>query len=293
MAKRYLDKNDIDNYLYYKDDSEPELDLDDDIFLASKEDISLGSDVDEYVPPLSRRHSSDDDDSNMNVHDSHQAPITSSSTTLPNSTVLSPTSSSSPNDDWTDTPDPNSLHFTFEEDIGMNTDVSSVEDFVDLFLPEEFLQMLVKQTNMYASQEINKNGPLRRSSRMKIWKPTNVGEMKVYLGLFLRMGSFTLPSVDLYWSKDVLYESTLWSSVMSRNRFQLLRHFFHFADNSVESDDRLYKFRPILNHFNGSMKRIYVPEKNICIDKSMMLWGGRLLFHQYIKNKKHKCGIKL
>ena len=291
MAKTYLDKNVINNYLYNEDDSEPELDLDDDIFLESEDDISLGSDEDEYVPPLSRRHSSDDDDSDMDVHDSHQAPITSSSTTLPDPTAVSPISSS-PNDDWTDTPDPNPLHFTFGEDIGMNTDVSSVEDFADLFLPEEFLQMLVEQTNIYASQEINKNGPLRRSSRMKFWKPTNVGEMKVFWGLFLHMGPFTLPSLDLYWSKDILYESTLWSSVMSRYRFQLLPCFFHFADNSVESDDRLHKIR-ILNHFNGLMKRIYVPEKNICIDESMMLWRGRLSFRQYIKNKKHKYGIAL
>jgi len=131
--------------------------------------------------------------------------------------------------------------------------------------------MLVEQTNIYASQTINQNGSVRRSSRMKAWTPTNVEEMKLFLGLLLHMGPFTLPSLDSYWSTDILYQSILWSSVMSRNRFQLLLRFLHFADNSVDSDDRLYKIRPILNHFNATMRNIYIPDKHVCIDESVML----------------------
>jgi len=40
------------------------------------------------------------------------------------------------------------------------------------------------------------------------------------------------------------------------------------------------------------MRQNYVPNKNICIDESMM-WRGKLHFRQYIKNKKHKYGVKL
>ena len=80
---------------------------------------------------------------------------------------------------------------------------------------------------------------------------------------------------------------------MSQNQFQLLFCYFHLLDNSIPSADKLYKIRLILNHFNDIMQENYVPDKNICIDKSIMLWWGRLLFCQYIKNKKHKHGIKL
>ena len=31
----------------------------------------------------------------------------------------------------------------------------------------------------------------------------------------------------------------------------------------------------------------------LSLDESMMLWRGRLVFRQYIKNKKHKYGIKV
>ena len=41
------------------------------------------------------------------------------------------------------------------------------------------------------------------------------------------------------------------------------------------------------------MNTIYYPERDLCFDESMVLWRGRLLFCQYIKNKRHKYGIKL
>ena len=128
---------------------------------------------------------------------------------------------------------------------------------------------------------------------MKHWKETDVPEMKVFLGLMLQMGPCSFPSLDAYWSTSVLYEVTLWSSLMSRYRFQLLLRFFHFVDNSVECDDRLYRIRPVMDHLINVMKKNYVPDKSLCIDEFMMLWRGRLIFGQYIKNKKHKYGIKL
>lgn len=41
------------------------------------------------------------------------------------------------------------------------------------------------------------------------------------------------------------------------------------------------------------MNSIYSPCKELSLDESMVLWRGRLQFRQYIKNKRHKYGIKL
>ncbi|KAJ8943558.1 hypothetical protein NQ314_009712 [Rhamnusium bicolor] len=41
------------------------------------------------------------------------------------------------------------------------------------------------------------------------------------------------------------------------------------------------------------MAEIYYPCQQLSLDESMELWRGRLSFRQYIKNKKHKYGIKL
>ena len=47
-----------------------------------------------------------------------------------------------------------------------------------------------------------------------------------------------------------------------------------------------------INHPNQVMAEIYFQDKNFPFNESTMLWRGRVLFKQYIKNKRHKYGIK-
>ncbi|CAG5051313.1 unnamed protein product [Parnassius apollo] len=41
------------------------------------------------------------------------------------------------------------------------------------------------------------------------------------------------------------------------------------------------------------MNDLICAQKELSLDESMILYRGRLLFRQYIKNKKHKYGMKL
>ncbi|KAJ8938693.1 hypothetical protein NQ314_011372 [Rhamnusium bicolor] len=41
------------------------------------------------------------------------------------------------------------------------------------------------------------------------------------------------------------------------------------------------------------MADTYYPDKMLTLDESMVLWRGRLTIRQYIKNKRHKYGVKL
>ncbi|XP_067136002.1 piggyBac transposable element-derived protein 4-like [Centruroides vittatus] len=202
---------------------------------------------------------------------------------------------SNPNDNlWTETQQIPEL-FIFQENVGLKLDTTNltVQMLVDLFFSEEFLALLVEQTNLYAAQEIAKHKEIKKSKRVSQWKDVSTAEMKVFIGLVLQMGPCSFPSIEHYWSTNELYNIMFWRSHMSQNKFQLLLRYFHLVDSSIPSSDRLYKVRPILNHFNNIMHQNYVPDKNMCIDESMMLWRGRLHFRQYIKNKKHKYGVKL
>ncbi|KAK9754487.1 Transposase IS4 [Popillia japonica] len=71
----------------------------------------------------------------------------------------------------------------------------------------------------------------------------------------------------------------------------------HFSKNPERGDlgygDRLSKIRWLQDFFNQRIDEIYYPNKNLSLDESMVLWRGRLIFRQYIKNKKHKFGVKL
>lgn len=185
--------------------------------------------------------------------------------------------------------------FIFQENIGLKLDARNltVQTLVDLFFSQEFIALLVEQTNLYAAQEIARHKEMKKSKRLSKWKDVTAAEMRVFIGLLLQMGPCSFPSIEHYWSRNKMYNVMFWRSHMSRNRFQLLLRYFHFVDNLIESPDRLYKVRPVIEHFNNIMRQNYVPNENICIDESMMLWRGRLHFRQYIKNKKHKYGVKL
>lgn len=76
----------------------------------------------------------------------------------------------------------------------------------------------------------------------------------------------------------------------------LIMRALHFCNNSESNSknrSRIYKVEEILNYFNNRMNEIYEPSKNLSLDESMVLWRGRLVFRQYIKNKRHKYGVKL
>ena len=114
-----------------------------------------------------------------------------------------------------------------------------------------------------------------------------------FLGILLHMGCVKLPTFEHYWSTSILNRFPMFLKVMPRNRFQLILRFWHFVDNNTAGPGCLRKIVPIFEHLNNTMNTIYIPDKDLSIDESMMLWRGRLVFRQYIKNNRHKYGIKL
>ena len=106
------------------------------------------------------------------------------------------------------------------------------------------------------------------------------------------MGIIALPSYKKYWSTDILYNNEHFPSVFSWEQFETILRFFNFGEKCHFKNDRLRKIWMILDHLNDVTRELVTPEKNLSIDESMMLWRGRLVFRQYIKNKRHKYGIK-
>jgi len=80
---------------------------------------------------------------------------------------------------------------------------------------------------------------------------------------------------------------------MSRNRFILILRNLHFNDNENHDNNRLNKIDPIKTHFNNKMTDIYEPSENLVLYESTVLFQGRLVFQQYIKNRHHQYSIKL
>ena len=100
-----------------------------------------------------------------------------------------------------------------------------------------------------------------------------------------------------YWSRHPLcLEGSIFNRIISRNRFQSILKFLHFANNTEynvhdPNRDKMYKIRPIVELLTSIFKSVYVPNEHISIDEELLLWKGRLSFKQYIPNK--RFGIKM
>lgn len=154
-------------------------------------------------------------------------------------------------------------------------------DFFRLFLNDDLLAEISKETNRYGS------------CKHEIFTHTNPDELMTFIGLCLYMGNVRLPTLRHYWSTKRMY-ANMCPSIMPRDRFETLLGSLHFCNNEeLDKSDRLFKIRSVLDNFNNVACTSIVPERNIAIDESIVPFRGRLAFKQYIPNKKHKFGVKL
>ncbi|CAK1589587.1 unnamed protein product [Parnassius mnemosyne] len=75
------------------------------------------------------------------------------------------------------------------------------------------------------------------------------------------MGLVKLPSISDYWSTDDIFQQPFPRTVMTRNRFELLLQYLHFADNyNLNPNDRIGKIRYLVNLLNDKFKAYYAPK---------------------------------
>ena len=123
-------------------------------------------------------------------------------------------------------------------------------------------------------------------------------EIKTFLGVLLLMGIVYKPKMCMYWLKDALYSTPIFSEVMSCNRFELIMKFFHFNDNSTynpteENRDSLHKVQPLIEALHERCQKVYYPGQNLSVDELLVLFKGRLHFKLFIGTKRARFGIKL
>lgn len=108
------------------------------------------------------------------------------------------------------------------------------------------------------------------------------------------MGLVRLPRLSYYWSKDKILGQTFPSTIMSRNRFEIILQYLHFSNNeTANKSDRIFKIRPIIDMVKITFQKYYSPKEDICVDESQVPFRRRIVFRQYNKSKRHKYGLKL
>ena len=260
-------------------------DEEDDILLSEygESDNNVSSDFDD----LDLMSDSDTENSSSETHSDDSDQTFGSNPTVPDPTWHSRGSARS--------------RFPFNGNPGLKVNVQDTEDpilFFELYFDDALINLIVQQTNLYAQQVIaEKDGRLKKRSRMKEWKETDADEIKLYLAMLLLQGIVRKPKETLYFSKKSSLNTPFFRRIFSCDRFLLLSKFLHFTNNDDTEDvssvpQKLVKLWPVLQHIKNKFSSVYVPEEHVSIDESLMLWKGKLSWKQYIPSKRARYGIK-
>ena len=135
----------------------------------------------------------------------------------------------------------------------------NVLDFLQLYLTDKMLGLVVIETNRFANKFFLENLDKAANSYLKNWTDLTVNELQVFIGLVILMGIVHKPNINSYWSRDELYNTPIFLKVMPRDRFKVILRFLHFNGNAtynVENADRdhLHKVRPLRVHFRQYIK---------------------------------------
>ncbi|XP_004474245.2 piggyBac transposable element-derived protein 1 [Dasypus novemcinctus] len=129
-------------------------------------------------------------------------------------------------------------------------------ELFELFFDDETFNMIVNETNIYASQK-------------NVTLDVTVQEMKCVFGVLLFSGVVRHPRRGMYWEISDASQNLVRNAIR-RDRFELIFSYLHFADNNcLDQKDKFTKLRPLIKQMNKNFL-LYAPlEEYYCFDKSM------------------------
>lgn len=120
-------------------------------------------------------------------------------------------------------------------------------EYFKKFWLDELTDLVAEQTDLYSVQKSCNS------------VNTNSNEIEQLIGMNMKMGIVHLPSYTLYWSTQMRYPAI--ADVMPLKRFEKLRRFLHFVDNTTYDQakgDKLFKIRPVVEgNYNITRKKYF------------------------------------
>ncbi|XP_061379975.1 piggyBac transposable element-derived protein 2-like [Danaus plexippus] len=116
-------------------------------------------------------------------------------------------------------------------------------------------------------------------------------EIKSFLAIQIMMGIVQMPAYTDYWARKTRYP--LNADLMPLKKYQQIRRYIHFVDNTLQDSDRYFKIRPLMEKIRKNFLKIE-EEGKYSIDEMMIPYKGRKAGKrkQYIKMKPKKWGFK-
>ncbi|KAJ8006131.1 hypothetical protein DPEC_G00125060 [Dallia pectoralis] len=178
-----------------------------------------------------------------------------------------------------------------QHSLGSDADT---RDYFRLLFPDSLFEHMVEQTNSYALYRQRRSGKSDPH-----WHPTDLREMKAYMGLNILMGVNQLPDVDMYWASDIFIGNAGFKKTMTARRFEKLTQNLHLCDRESEpvrgerGYDGLYKIRALLDVTENTMWDSYTPKRCLTIGQGAVAAKGRFCPTQYMPSKPLKKGLRV
>lgn len=133
---------------------------------------------------------------------------------------------------------------------------STALDFFQLFVPDNCIQNMVTQTNMYAKKFQERFGSDEG------WRPVTSQEIKAFLGFVTSTSVHRCESVLSIWSSGFFSNRSI-ALKMSQARFEKILKYFHIVAfrPSQGSNQGLYKIQPFLDSLQQSFGCTFKPSQ--------------------------------
>lgn len=105
------------------------------------------------------------------------------------------------------------------------------------------------------------------------------------------------PEEKMYWSQKSCIFTPFFAKTMSYRKYVLIKKYLHFTNNEIydpatHPNPKLNKIWPVYEYLNKKFQSAYLPQRDVTIDESLMLYKGVLGWKQYIPMKRARFGIK-
>ena len=158
-------------------------------------------------------------------------------------------------------------------------DIPSPVEYFHSFFGKNLMEVLAEQTNLYSMQCSGK------------CIQTNEQEIEQFIGILVMMGIIKYSQYRMYWCPET--RTPVIADAISLTRFENLKRFLHFNDNSqmsAQNGDKLFKLRPILDSVLSKCRSI-PQEESHSVDEQIIATKCRSSLRQYLPKKPHKWGF--
>lgn len=162
-----------------------------------------------------------------------------------------------------------------------------------LLFSDELLEIVLRYTN----QEIERYRKTENCANATFLDNLNMAELKAFIGLlyFNGMEKKIDNTIEELWSAN-RFESALYRTTMSRQRFEFIAARLRFADKFTRVKGRrdlLEPVRDIWNIFIKNCRENYTPSEFLTLDDQFLEFEGKFGAKVCMKNNPERCGIKI